>query len=297
MSATPDSLPSPFDPDQPQAYAHWREAKLARHPVRVEDLVVEVADPRDLTRGEHQAILERCRSANMAVYVGATGADPDKELVRGLGAQLGLHRLDQNPGADEDAITSLTVQTDERHRGYIPYTNRPIAWHTDGYYNTPERQIHAVMLHCVRPAESGGENELLDHEMAYLQLRDRAVEYVRALMHPQAMTIPANEGEGGVHRADQSGPVFSIQPDGHLHMRYTDRKRNVLWRDDPLTREAVEILREILYQPSPWHFRVLLRPGWGILGNNVLHTRAGFTDGASVRLLYRARYYDRIAGT
>lgn len=297
MSANPDSLPSPFDLNQPEAYARWREDKLAGHPARVEDLIVEVTDPRGLAPAEHDAILERCRRANMAVYVGATGADPDKELVRGLGAQLGLHRLDHNPGADEDAITSLTVQTDERHRGYIPYTNRPIAWHTDGYYNTPERQIHAVMLHCVRPAESGGENELLDHEMAYLQLRDRGVEYVRALMHPQAMTIPPNEGEGGVHRADQSGPVFSIQPDGHLHMRYTDRKRNVLWRDDPLTREAVEILREILYQPSPWHFQVRLQPGWGILGNNVLHTRTGFTDGTSARLLYRARYYDRIAGT
>ncbi len=32
--------------------------------------------------------------------------------------------------------------------------------------------------------------------------------------------------------------------------------------------------------------------------NNVLHDRAGFSDDESHRrLLYRARYYDRIAGT
>lgn len=297
MTATEEPLTSPFDPNHPEAYVRWRAAKLAGYPERVEDLVVEVADPRRLSPTEHQAILDRCRRANMAVYVGGCGADPDKELVRGLGARLGLHRLDHNPGADEDAITSLTVQTDERHRGYIPYTNRPIAWHTDGYYNTLEQQIHAVILHCVQPAESGGENQVLDHEMAYLQLRDLGDDYVRALMHPQALTIPANEGEGGVHRPDQSGPVFSVRPDGRLHMRYTDRKRNVLWRDDPLTQEAVAALREILYQPSPWQFEVRLEPGWGLVGNNVLHTRAGFTDGATPRLLYRARYYDRIAGT
>jgi len=36
----------------------------------------------------------------------------------------------------------------------------------------------------------------------------------------------------------------------------------------------------------------------GLLCNNVLHDRAGFSDDAGhPRLLYRARYYDRIAGS
>jgi len=34
-----------------------------------------------------------------------------------------------------------------------------------------------------------------------------------------------------------------------------------------------------------------------VISNNVLHTRTGFADGATPRLLYWARYYDRIAGT
>jgi hypothetical protein len=33
------------------------------------------------------------------------------------------------------------------------------------------------------------------------------------------------------------------------------------------------------------------------LCNNVLHTRSGFKDREHQRLLYRARYFDRIAGT
>ena len=36
---------SPFDLDQPQAYAQWRAAKLATQPTCVEDLIVEVDDP------------------------------------------------------------------------------------------------------------------------------------------------------------------------------------------------------------------------------------------------------------
>jgi hypothetical protein len=41
-----------------------------------------------------------------------------------------------------------------------------------------------------------------------------------------------------------------------------------------------------------------LAPGMGILCNNVLHDRSGFVDAAATpRLLYRARYHERIAGT
>ncbi len=294
---TSPAVSSPFDLDQTDTYERWRAEKLDRHPANLEDLIVEVRDPRRLTEAEHAAILDCCRRANMAIYAGDTGRDPDKDIVRALGERFGLVRLDHNTGADEDAITSLKVQSDTLHRGYIPYSNRPIAWHTDGYYNTPEHQIHGLLLHCVEPAMEGGENELLDHEIAYILLRDQNPEYVRALMHPGAMTIPANLVDGEERRPEQSGPVFSVRPDGRLHMRYTDRKRNIVWRDDPLTLEAVTFLREILYRETAWHFRGKLQPGWGLVSNNVLHTRTGFEDGERPRLLYRARYFDRIGGT
>lgn len=288
---------SAFELDQKDAYERWRDQKLAAAPTDIQELIVEVRDPRRLTESELSAILDRCRRTNMALYVSPAGDDPDKEIVRSLGERLGLRRLDHNQGADEDAITSLKVQSDDLHRGYIPYSNRPIAWHTDGYYNTPERQIHGLLLHCVRPASEGGENDLLDHEIAYVLLRDRDPEHVRALMHPEAMTIPANLVDGAERRPEQTGPVFSVRPDGRLHMRYTDRKRNIRWRDTPATRMAVDQLKEILHGQTPWHFRGRLESGWGLISNNVLHTRTGFEDGEHPRLLYRARYYDRIAGT
>lgn len=292
------SLPagSPFDLEDPASYQAWRESKLAEAPRTLEDLVVEIGDPRHLSDAQHQAILGLCRRANMAVYAGTTADDPDKSIPTLLGARFGLHRLDHNRGADEDAITALQVQDDARHAGYIPYTTRPIAWHTDGYYNDPDHQIHGLLLHCVRPAEQGGENALLDPEIAYILVRDQAPDFIRALMHPECMTIPANQDEG-TPRPDRPGPVFSVRADGRLHMRYTDRSRSIRWRDDPLTASAVACLKSVLREPSPWHFQGRLESGWGLISNNALHTRTGFTDGAVPRLLYRARYYDRIAGT
>lgn len=287
----------PFDPEATDAYQRWREHKLATAPTDLADLIVEVDDPRQLSAAEHAAILERCQRANLAIYASASGDDPDKAIPTQLGARFGLHHLDHNPGADEDAITALTVQTDAQHRDYIPYTNRPIAWHTDGYYNRPECWIQGMLLHCVRPAEDGGDNELLDHEIAYLLVRDQDPAHIRALMQPDCMTIPANRSEGEERRPEASGPVFWVRPDGRLNMRYTHRARNIRWRDDPATTAAVACLKEVLEAPSPWHFKAGLESGWGLICNNVPHTRTGFTDGTRPRLIYRARYYDRIAGT
>ncbi len=289
---------SPFDLDRPQDYALWRERKLAEYPTRLEDLIVEIRDPRRLTPVEAAALRARCRRANMAIYASPCGVDPDKALPRRLGTQLGLIRLDHNLGADQDAISALTVRSDTLHQGYIPYSNRPIAWHTDGYYNSPDHRIFGMVLHCVRPAATGGENHLLDHEIAYILLRDRNPEFVRAFMHLRAMTIPANRRNGKALRPDRPGPVFSVHQAGHLHMRYTDRTRSIHWRgDDPLTTEAVSCLKEILHGKTAWHFSVRLAAGWGLVTNNTLHTRTGFEDGKHPRLLYRARYYDRISDT
>jgi alpha-ketoglutarate-dependent taurine dioxygenase len=289
---------NPFDPDNRPAYEAWRDSKLAGYPASVGDLVVEVKDPRKLTPAEHAALLERCRKTNLAIYAGQTDGDPDKAIPAMLGEQFGLTRLDCNMGADDDGITALRVVEGEWRGTYIPYTNRPIHWHTDGYYNTAERQIRSLLLHCVSAAASGGENALLDHEIAYIHLRELNPDYIRALAAPAAMTIPANIENGSEIRPARSGPVFSILPDGSLHMRYTARSRSIEWATDSLTREAAAELQTFLQSDSPWIFRATLQPGQGLLSNNVLHDRSGFTDSKThSRQLYRLRYYQRISGT
>lgn len=290
----PSAVSSPFFLENSDTYAYWRDAKLNHYPSSLEQLIVEIGDPRHLTQAEHDKLQALCQKANMAVWAGLSGHDADKNIIRNLGHRFGLQRLDHNMCADSDAITSLTVQADALHRGYIPYSNRAIAWHTDGYYNDLEHQIHGLLLHCVQPAEAGGENDLLDHEIVFIRMMDKNPEYVRALMHPKAMTIPANIVAGEEIRPARTGPVFAVYPDGHLHMRYTDRSRSIEWRDDPLLKEALSFLKSILHTPSAWHFKGKLAAGQGLICNNVLHTRSGFDDGDLPRLIYRARYFDRI---
>jgi hypothetical protein len=285
----------PFDLRNERAYREWRAAKLGRYPASLSDLVVPVCDPRALTREERQALADRCSRANMVIYA-IPDAAPDRELPRLLARQFGLARLDHNWLADDDGISSVTV-TGEAGRGdYIPYTNRAIRWHTDGYYNPPDRRIRAMLLHCVSKAATGGENALLDHEIAYLLLRDADPKFVAALMHADAMTIPARTDDSGVVRAAETGPVFSVDPEsGALHMRYTARTRSIEWKDVQAVRDAAACLEGILAGTSPYIHRVTLQPGMGLLCNNVLHDRSAFVDDpARPRLIYRARYYDRI---
>jgi alpha-ketoglutarate-dependent taurine dioxygenase len=288
---------SPFDLERPQAYLRWREQKLARTPKRAEDLIVEVRDPRKLSDSEAAQIRRVCAVANMAVYASPLAGVADKDIVQRLGVRLGLVRLQANPLADEDGITSLEVVAQKSGRGYIPYSNRRLLWHTDGYYNPPASRIRAFLLHCVRPAASGGENRLLDPEIAYILLRDADPRYVAALSAPDAMTVPANEEDPAAQRGSQAGPVFSFE-DGALHMRYTARTRSIVWCADAATQGAVQRLREILDSDTPYVFRLRLAGGQGLVCNNVLHDRSEFANAADApgagRLVYRARYADRI---
>ena len=290
---------SPFDLGNETGYRAWRDAKLAAYPRSVDELVVPLGDPRQLTAAELAALEDRCARANMTIYSAPHLPAADKSIPKQLGLQLGLMRLEGNYLADEDGLSSITPAADEGGgvRGdYIPYTHKPINWHTDGYYNALDRRILGMTLHCAQDAESGGENALLDHEIAYIQLRDASPDYVAALMQPDAMTIPARMDDDNVARAEQSGPVFAVDPAaGFLVMRYTARTRSIVWKSDAVTQAAVKTLADILAN-SEYILTARLQPGMGLVCNNVLHTRSGFSDSPERRrLLYRGRYYDRLS--
>jgi alpha-ketoglutarate-dependent taurine dioxygenase len=300
MMSAPETLPStrpagPFDLDSDAAYRAWRSRKLAAAALSAGELLVPVADGLQLSATELDAMHGALARGNLVIYQLAGGRGADKVTIRQLGRQFGLEHLDDNLCADEDSITSLTVVEKRSEGEYIPYTNKRLNWHTDGYYNPLDRQIRAVILHCVQPAARGGESAFLDHEMAYIALRDQDPALIRALMAPDAMTIPANVQNGRQLRPEQGGPVFSVDPAGHLHMRYSARTRNVVWKDDAATRAAAEALVNLFHLDSPYILRHRLKSGQGVLTNNVLHCRTAFEDDAQQpRLLYRARYYDRI---
>lgn len=289
-------MDNPFDLDNHAPYQRWRDTKRASHPGRAEDLIVDVADPRALSQTERDRLLALCATANMAIYRSPVVTE-DKAIPRLLAAQMGLHRLDGNWLADEDGISPIAVSASTGDRpAFIPYTNRAIKWHTDGYYHPESRQIRAMVLHCVRKAQTGGQSAVMDHEMAYIALREANPDWVRALMQPDAMTIPERLDEEGVARAEQTGPVFSVDSaTGALHMRYTARTHSIVWKNDAPTLAAVAFLEQLLASDNHHVFRLTLQPGMGLVCNNVLHDRSGFVDDpAQPRLLYRARYLDRV---
>ncbi len=302
---------SPFHPDNNAGYQAWREAKLAGYPGKGEDLIVEVGDPHALSDAEYRAILDRVAKTNMAVYATSLGEAEDKAAVRALSTQFGLTHLHANWLADEDGVSSLTPRDDDaggaeangpsghpptRRGDYIPYTHHRIRWHTDGYYNPEDKRILAMTLHCVRDAVAGGDNELMDQELVYIHLRDNNSDWIRALTAPDAMTIPARVDEIDGERPEEQGPVFLVDPaSGGLHLRYTARTKSIAWKDDPTVQAAVKAIENLLADPPFGRFRLHLQPGMGLLCNNVLHTRDGFNDTPEHRrLLYRARFHDRI---
>ncbi len=285
------SLPFPDAHD----YAAWRRHKLAG---QVEaDTIHVIADPDAPADAEIDAIAGQVARCGFALYRLPADYAVSRQWLIDFGQRFGLRRLDSNLCADPDSISTLRNTPDHaRKRGYIPYTDKPLNWHTDGYYNPPERQIGAFILHCAQDAASGGENGLMDPELAWLRLYEENPAWIEALSHPEAMSIPPNIDNGEKIHDWISGPVFSWRDDWRrLHMRYTARKRNIRWRDDATTTAALTFLQKLLESEENgviWH---RLSPGEGVISNNALHCRKGFTDAPGrQRLYYRARYFDSI---
>ncbi len=256
---------------------------------------IEIEKPEHLQDHEYCAIRERVLGSNFALYrclrPEAVTANHVLELCR----QVGLTRLDRSSSTGANCLTRLQV-TRSSFKRFVPYTNRALNWHTDGYYNPADRRIRGMLLHCVTAAVAGGSNEFIDHRIVYRLLHRADPAFPAALSHHKTMTIPSDRDADGGYRPACSGPVF-WRTSGQLNMRYTSRRLHIVWRDDSLTREAVAALGEILDRRSDLVFRRRLKPGEGILSNNVLHRRDAFDDpaaGAKTRLIYRGRFHDRL---
>lgn len=277
------------------SYREWRAARLDGYPDGVDDLVVEIAGLTELESSEREAIAANCARANMAIY-SCRDTKVDRAAILTFGAEFGLRRLDHHLCANADGVAELTVAVDGKRAGYVPYSDRSLSWHTDGYYNEASSRVRAVVLHCAQPAESGGDNAILDPEIAYIRLRDENPAFIAAFEHAECMTIPANVGDRGEIRSSVSGPVFSHdERDGALQMRFSARKRHIRWRDDPVTTAAREFLEQLLADENGPVFNYRLQAGQGLISNNVLHNRTAFVDAEDrTRFLYRARFFDRI---
>lgn len=261
---------------------------------------VQIGNLAALTESEKAELIRRCVESNLALYEAPQGPDLRTDL-RDFADAFGLRIAENHRSAGGDGIVALTESDAPGQRGYIPYSRRGMNWHTDGYYNALDDQISAMVLHTARPADDGGANRFIDHTVLFIRLMDENPDYLRALMHPQAMVIPENREADGSLRPVSAGPVFYPDPEtGAIQMRYTARTRSIAWRDDALTREAVAFLQGTLEKPDPLTISLRFKAGQGVLGNNVLHDRTGFDDttqASSPRVVYRVRFHNRVKGT
>jgi hypothetical protein len=285
---------------QGAAWEAWRNAKIstaeelaALPPVAMDSLSGPGDDALDEVR-------RRCALGNFALYrVARTGGtvEGDSAALVAFGRHLGVHVSEEHRSAGHFGVVALRTSDAPSQKGYIPYSTRPLNWHTDGYYNPSGRPVKSFILHCHAQAAAGGENQLIDPELAYLAMREESPDYVRAMMHPEAMTIPENREADGTLRPASVGPVFFADDrSGRMQMRYTARTRSIEWRDDPATREAADWLRGWLMSGTCPAVGVRLGAGEGVVSNNALHNRTGFEDGGDGgRVMLRVRFHDRMA--
>ncbi len=280
--------------DEP-VYRRWRQQKLAAYPLDPSALYVDIRDPMALTTQEIGRLRTCCRQYNFAAYRWLRHRADDPSTLMAFAQQLGLQRHTTNLQAGANGISTLHVS--DVANDYIPYSRRALGWHTDGYYDPVDTPVRAFLLHCVHPAASGGANTLFDSDIAYIMLRDRDPDWIRALMQADTMTIPANHTDSGeVIRPACSGPVFvNDASTGTILMRYTARRKHVQWKSDALVGAAIRHLESMLNTESPWTVRLRLERGHGIVCNNILHTRSAFVDtDEQARCVYRIRYQDRV---
>ncbi|MDU8926189.1 TauD/TfdA family dioxygenase [Alisedimentitalea sp. MJ-SS2] len=286
--------------DSDAGYLAWRATKLSRAEKCLSEAPVALSDLANPSESERKEVIRRCQESNFAVYSAPAETDDStvRRQLRGFADAFGLRIAEAHRSEGEQGIVALRVSDTPEQRGFIPYTSRGINWHTDGYYNAPDNLISGFVLHCMVQAAEGGTNDILDHEIIYIRLRDAHPEYLRALMHPQAMAIPENVEKDGSVRPVSVGPVFYPDPQtGRMQMRYTARTRSISWRDDPVTLEAEAWLRNYLAKGDPLALRARLQPGQGVLNNNVLHTRTPFENGADTdltRVMFRVRFHNRV---
>ena len=297
--------PFPLSPEvinDPAHYRRWRTQKLARVGCWLDAPIVEIQDPAHLGQAELAALGERVAAMNFALYRCRTDATVSHRAFLALCRQVGLDRLAANPlsqGVSNGSGVSEIRVGDDAQRAYIPYSNRALNWHTDGYYNPPAERINGFAMHTIRPAADGGENRFLDHEVLYLLLRDRDPALAACLFSDDVMTIPPNTPEDGnkkMTRPAQTGPVF-LFTGGRLQMRFTLRARHIHWKPSRPVRAALAEIRAILDDAdNPFIVTRRFAAGEGVISNNVLHNRTAFDDaaGSRGRLVLRARFYNPI---
>ena len=286
-------MKSPFILENQTEYISWRDNKLSLYPKDIESLSISF-DFENIDINKIAQLKKIVENYNFAIY-DFSAQISDKKLQE-FCVQLNLMSSVSNLLADENGISSITDNSSlvqkKLNIEYIPYTNKPLNWHTDGYYHPLDSTVKSFLLHCNEPAQKGGENLLLDHEILYIFLRDHNPDFIDVLMQENIMEIPKNKNSK--NSSSSIGPVFYIDTENFLNMRFTSRQQNIIWKKDDMIKKIKDYISSFILDDDKYIFKLLLKKNQGYLANNILHKREGYLDGENKRLLKRLRFSERI---
>jgi hypothetical protein len=286
-------MKSPFILENQTEYISWRDNKLSLYPKDIESLSISF-DFENIDINKITQLKKIVENYNFAIY-DFSAQISDKKLQE-FCVQLNLMSSVSNLLADENGISSITDNSSlvqkKLNIEYIPYTNKSLNWHTDGYYQPLDSTVKSFLLHCNEPAQKGGENLLLDHEILYIFLRDHNPDFIDVLMQENIMEIPKNKNSGS--SSSSIGPVFYIDTENFLNMRFTSRQQNIIWKKDDMIKKIKDYISSFILDDDKYIFKLLLKKNQGYIANNILHKREGYLDGENKRLLKRLRFSERI---
>ena len=266
-------------------FLKWAAQKENNIPKNINEISVEIKDINRATKNEISKIRSTLDKFNSCLYRSNRDLESNSCLLD-FAKAVGMKTFDCN-NIEANEISTISSIKNEKIQ-YIPYTNKALNWHTDGYYD--KKPLFSWLLHCINPADDGGENYLLDHELA---MREYVLSYddIEVLMNKRAITIPESQGS---NRSEISTYIFSFDNDYEkLHMRFSMRKENIKMSDNTLT--AMSKLTNVIENNcSKYSITYKLSKNEGILSNNILHGRNSFKDDKVQRKLLRIRSYERL---
>lgn len=209
-------------------------------------------------------------------------ADPkDTERLIEAFAAAGLHIVGTHFGRIEDLRTDNTTNQNTDQLGY---TDASIEAHTDQpFLDEPPRY---QLLHCIRPAEVGGENYVVDARAA--------AEYLAALDEDAYQILLTHKVR--FHRKQQAferlveSPILTLRPDGSLLIRYSyftmAPQRTSFAKMDAFYR-AYRRFAKLVRDPRH-QYRFRLGAGDFLIYDNhrMLHARTAFTGPRWLRGVY-----------
>ena len=266
-------------------FLRWAEEKEKNIPQNTDGISVNIHDINNVKISEIAKIKETIYKYNSCIYSSKVALKNNTNLLKFV-ESVGMRTYDCNNIESNEISTITPLQNNKIN--YIPYTDKSLNWHTDGYYD--KKSIFSWLLHCVNPAPQGGENYLLDHELALREyvLRNDDIDN---LMAEDALTIPESKDTS---RSEISTYIFSFKNQyKKLHMRFSMRKDNI--GTSPKASSAITKLREIIKNDcAKYSLTYKLEKNEGIITNNILHGREAFKDDKVKRKLLRIRSYERL---